>query len=178
MPSPTCEDVSGDALPKEVQIVYRLFLVNCYLLHVPRLPSQLANSRRGWGIDFICLELPWEYIAITRNSHGRLENIWIMMLLSMASKYGQSHFQWSQGNQDKIPWLSRSKKLRCDFWNKGRKTEILCYVTWIFLHNEKDHNIQKLYKRLIIERLLNCQFGLALPTWQTQKSWWLPKLTV
>ena len=26
-------------LVKEVQIVYRLFLVNCYLLHVPRLPS-------------------------------------------------------------------------------------------------------------------------------------------
>ena len=29
---------------KEVQIVYRLFLVNCYLLHVPRLPSQLASN--------------------------------------------------------------------------------------------------------------------------------------
>ena len=26
---------------KEVQIVYRLFLVNCYLLNVPRLPSTL-----------------------------------------------------------------------------------------------------------------------------------------
>ena len=30
---------------KEVQIVYRLFLVNCYLLHVPRLPfSQLSET--------------------------------------------------------------------------------------------------------------------------------------
>ena len=29
---------------KEVQIVYRLFLVNCYLLHVPRLPSQPAST--------------------------------------------------------------------------------------------------------------------------------------
>ena len=32
---------------KEVQIVYRLFLVNCYLLHVPRLSSQPASSSRG-----------------------------------------------------------------------------------------------------------------------------------
>ena len=32
---------------KEVQIVYRLFLVNFYLLHVPRLPSQPASSGRG-----------------------------------------------------------------------------------------------------------------------------------
>ena len=32
---------------KEVQIVYRLFLVHCYLLHVPRLPSQPASSGRG-----------------------------------------------------------------------------------------------------------------------------------
>ena len=29
---------------KEVQIVYRLFLMNCYLLHVPRLPSQPASN--------------------------------------------------------------------------------------------------------------------------------------
>ena len=32
---------------KEIKIVYRLFLVNCYLLHVPRLPLQLASSGRG-----------------------------------------------------------------------------------------------------------------------------------
>ena len=32
---------------KEVQIVYRLFLVNCYLLHVPRLPSQPAINMGG-----------------------------------------------------------------------------------------------------------------------------------
>jgi len=29
---------------KEVEIVYRLFLVNCYLLLVPRLSSQLASN--------------------------------------------------------------------------------------------------------------------------------------
>ena len=34
-------------LVKEVQIVYRLFLVNCYLLHVPRLPSQPAGNVGG-----------------------------------------------------------------------------------------------------------------------------------
>ena len=32
-------------------------------------------------------------------------------------------------------------------------------LTWIFLHNKKHRNIQKLYKRLIIEHLLNWQFG-------------------
>ena len=45
-----------------------LFLVNCYLLHIPRLPSQPASSRRGWVIDFIWLELLWQYIAMTRNN--------------------------------------------------------------------------------------------------------------
>ena len=34
-------------IAKEVQIVYRLFLVNCYLLHVPRLPSQPASKMGG-----------------------------------------------------------------------------------------------------------------------------------
>ena len=29
---------------KEVQIIYMLFLVNCYLLYVPRLPSQPASK--------------------------------------------------------------------------------------------------------------------------------------
>ena len=53
--------------PKEVQIVYRLFLVNWYLLHVSRLPSQPASSGRGWVIDFIWLEMPQQYIAMTRN---------------------------------------------------------------------------------------------------------------
>ena len=33
--------------PKEVQIVYRLFLVNCYLLHVSRLTSQPASKVGG-----------------------------------------------------------------------------------------------------------------------------------
>ena len=32
---------------KEVKIVYWLFLVNCYLLHVPRLPSQPASNVGG-----------------------------------------------------------------------------------------------------------------------------------
>ena len=34
--------------------IYRLFLVNCYLLHVPRLPSQPASTEkdlRGWVIE-------------------------------------------------------------------------------------------------------------------------------
>ena len=32
---------------KEVQIVFRLFLVNCYLLHVSSLPSQPASNVGG-----------------------------------------------------------------------------------------------------------------------------------
>ena len=32
---------------KEVQIVYRLFLVNCYQLHLPRHPSQPASNVGG-----------------------------------------------------------------------------------------------------------------------------------
>ena len=66
---------------KEIKIVYRLFLVNCYLLHVPRLPLQLASSGRGWVIDFIWLELAWQYIAMTRNN---LYNI----LTSLALTFG------------------------------------------------------------------------------------------
>ena len=54
--------------PKEVQIVYRLFLVNCYLLHICRLPSQPACSGRGWVIGFIWLWLSWQYIAMARNN--------------------------------------------------------------------------------------------------------------
>ena len=56
---------------KEVQIVYRLFLVNCYLLHVPRLPSQPASNLGGLVIHWTSLnwlELAWQYIAMTRNS--------------------------------------------------------------------------------------------------------------
>ena len=37
----------SDIYGKEVQMVYRLFLVNCYLLHVPRLPSQPASNVGG-----------------------------------------------------------------------------------------------------------------------------------
>ena len=62
---------------KEVQIVYRLFLVNCYLLHVPRLPSQPASNAGGWVIDFTWLELAWQYIAMTRNN---LSIIWMACL--------------------------------------------------------------------------------------------------
>ena len=48
--------------------------------------------------------------------------------------------------------------IRTDVWSRD-------FIIWknrgilltLFLHNKKDRNIQKLYKRL--ERLLNCQFG-------------------
>ena len=37
----------GTLLTKEVLKVYKLFLVNCYLLHVPRLPFQPASNVGG-----------------------------------------------------------------------------------------------------------------------------------
>ena len=42
---------------KEVQKVYRLFLVNCYPLHVPRLPSWPASNVGGGVIEWNWLEL-------------------------------------------------------------------------------------------------------------------------
>ena len=51
--------------------------MNCYLLHVPRLPSQPASSAGGWVIDLIWLELAWQYIAMTRNN---LSVIWISLI--------------------------------------------------------------------------------------------------
>ena len=50
---------------KEFQIVYRLFLVNCYLLQVPMLASQPASNAGGLVIYFIWLE---QYIAMTTNN--------------------------------------------------------------------------------------------------------------
>ena len=72
----------SDTNTKEVQIVYRLFLVNCYLLHVPRLPSQPASNVGGWVIDIIWFEVPWEYIAMTRNN---LSIIWISLTITIDS---------------------------------------------------------------------------------------------
>ena len=45
-------EITTEADTKEVQIVYGLFLVNCYILHVPRLPSQPASNVGGWVIDW------------------------------------------------------------------------------------------------------------------------------
>ena len=58
--------------------------VNCYLLHVPRLPSQPASSRRGWVIDFIWFELPWQYIAMTRNNLS-------IILISLHPTFSNKH---------------------------------------------------------------------------------------
>ena len=52
---PPTHPYSANVICKEIQILYRLFLVSCYLLHVPSLLSQLASSRRGWVIDFFGL---------------------------------------------------------------------------------------------------------------------------
>ena len=68
---------------KEVQIVYMLFLVNCYLLHIPMLPSQTASNVRGWVIEKNWLELAWQYIAMTRNN---LSIIWISLKRTCVNK--------------------------------------------------------------------------------------------
>ena len=69
--------ISRAVFCKEVQIVYRLFLMNCYLLYVPRLPSQPASNTGVWVIDFIWLELARQYITMTRND---LSIIWISLV--------------------------------------------------------------------------------------------------
>jgi putative component of membrane protein insertase Oxa1/YidC/SpoIIIJ protein YidD len=79
-----------DPSPKEVQIVYRLFLVYCYLLHVPRLPTQPASYAGGWVIGFIWLELGWQYIAMTRIN---LSIIWIS--LPSPSKFWKVFVAWA-----------------------------------------------------------------------------------
>ena len=54
---------------KEIKIVYRLFLVNCYLLHVPRLYAQPASNMEGLAIHLTGLNwLDSTYIAMTRNN--------------------------------------------------------------------------------------------------------------
>ena len=59
---------------KEVEIVYRLFLVNCYLLHVHRLPFQPAST--GGRLSDWLNWLDSTYIAMTRNN---LSIIWISL---------------------------------------------------------------------------------------------------
>ena len=55
---------------KEVQMVYRLFLVNCYLLHVPRLPSQAC---RPW-VCRVCHGTPrfWQISQPYFNQGGQI----------------------------------------------------------------------------------------------------------
>ena len=38
---------SNKGFHKEIEIIHKLFLVNCYLLHVPRPPSQPASNVGG-----------------------------------------------------------------------------------------------------------------------------------
>ena len=42
--------------------------MNCYLLHVPRLPSQPASNMGGWVIDWNWLGLAWQSIEMTKNN--------------------------------------------------------------------------------------------------------------
>ena len=112
---------------KEVQIVYRLFLVNCYLLHVPRLPSQPASSGRGWVIDWNWLELAWQYKAMTRNN---LSIIWIflgtMMEISCPQAYKLSNFKTpSISKQFFVTKIFKFKKIKCpSFWRFDKNMSI------------------------------------------------------
>ena len=53
---------------KEVQIVYRLFLVNCYLLHVILNYAQPASNVGGLVIHWTTVDLASQYIGVTRNN--------------------------------------------------------------------------------------------------------------
>jgi hypothetical protein len=60
----TSENRTSEIRRSQGASVYRLFLVNCYLLHVPRLPSQLASNVGGWVINLNWLELAWQYTKL------------------------------------------------------------------------------------------------------------------
>ena len=53
---------------KKVEIVHRLFLVNCYLLHVLLSYAQPASSVEGLVIHRSAGEIAWQYIVMTRNN--------------------------------------------------------------------------------------------------------------
>ena len=78
------------ALCKEIQIIYRLFLVNCNLLHVPRILFQLASSVGGRVINWIigCPIIIWTGLNIK------------------ISKVQKVYEWWSCSFAKMIPWLN------------------------------------------------------------------------
>ena len=99
--------------------------MNCYLLHVPRLPSQPGSSGRGWVIYFIWLELPWQYIAMTRNNLSiiliSLANMFYRKILSsIFLKY--CYRDISHNNNYLNFWVIKDKTLKlqihpCQLWH-------------------------------------------------------------
>ena len=111
---------------KEVQIVYRLFLVNC--MYLGFLPSQIAPGEVEWLIDWFFF-LPWQYIAMTRNNLS-------IILISLVQVFKKTTELWQ--NFDKFTY-KKSNQLR-DFvklWGLLRKLELYhfdCFISWLFVY--------------------------------------------
>ena len=63
----------------------RLFLVNCYLLHVLLNYAQPASNVGGLVIHWTTVELAWQYIAVTRN------NLCIIPISLWTTSWSKSH---------------------------------------------------------------------------------------
>ena len=146
-------------LIQEVQIVHRLFLVSCYLLHVPRLPSQPASSGRGWVIDVFWLELPWQYIAMTRN------NISIFLYPWYPCSFDWFSWRWSKKRKKKF-WqkifkMANSKKK--EFFKIPNSQKKIVKNFWVFL------------SRPFWNSFLNLFFFASSP-WKSVKATWVSRM--
>ena len=106
-------------LIKEVQIVYRLFLVNCYLLHLPRLPSQTASDAGGW---VICPPSFW----CSKGNEIWLSESQISLYLLFAHPYFDSFLYHCQGRRR---WVGIMAICPLSFWCfKGKKSTCLSVI--------------------------------------------------
>jgi hypothetical protein len=122
---------------KEVQIVSRLFLENCYLMHVPRLPSWPGSSGKCWVIGFIWLELPWQYIAMTRNTLSIILIFYILLYKNfILTEINLNHTSYKFLQNDLVPSYRRKKKL-CKY--QYIFFPILSHQNFPNIHEEKCH---------------------------------------
>ena len=114
-------------------------------------PFQPASSGRGWAIDFIWLELPWHYIAMTRNNLCKYYFSFLSLRLTQDSNLRVWELikaqVWTYGS---FPYCKRhiffvnntnSNKNPNEYNRKERDNRIKSEVIYIFsslLHESRD----------------------------------------